>query len=107
MLISSSSKIHTFRKQKSPLLTSNELLLMLTKTNNQSKQKIKNIMTYKVYTHRCTHTHMYIYHCFILLSKSMSVSVLASTVQKFFAFLGDCGWLLGVVGGFTWLHILV
>ena len=54
-----------------------------------------------------THTHMYIYHCFILLSKSTSVSVLASTVQKFFAFLGDCGWLLGVVGGFTWLHILV
>ena len=42
-------------RQKSSLLTSNELLLML---SNQPNQKIVNTMTYKAYTHR--HAHIYI-----------------------------------------------
>ena len=79
LLLSSSSKIHICRRQKSVLLTSNELLLMLTKTKNHFNQKIVNVMTYKVHTHR--RTHMYIYHCFRLLSKSASVSVLTTKVQ--------------------------
>ena len=54
-----SSKIHTFRREKSSPLTSNELLMMLTKTNNQVNQEIANIMTYKVYTHRHTRTCIY------------------------------------------------
>ena len=45
------------------LLTSNELLWKLTKTANQSNQKMVNKMTYKVYTHR--HTHRYIYNTHI------------------------------------------
>ena len=57
MLISSSSQIHISRRQKSSLLTSNELLFMLTKTNSQPKQKIAIVMTCKVYTH--WHTHVY------------------------------------------------
>ena len=51
---------------------------MLIKTSNQSNQKIVKIMNYKVYTHM--QRYMYVYHCFILLSKSTSVSVLASKV---------------------------
>ena len=76
MLISSSSQIHIFRRQKSLLLASNELFLMLTKTTNQSIQKIVNTMTYKVYARRHTHTHVY-----TPLSKPMSVSVLTCKVQ--------------------------
>ena len=39
------------------LLTSNELLLMLTKTNNQPNQNIVFVMNFQVYTHRHTQTH--------------------------------------------------
>ena len=96
MLISSSSKIHIFRKQKSPLLTSNELLLMLTKTNNQSKQKIKNIMTYKVYTHRRTHTYVYIpfFHITIKVNVCFSINIYsAEIVSLFWVIVDGCGGL--------------
>ena len=80
MLIGSNSQIHIFRRQKSSFLTLNELLWMLTKSNNQSNQKIVNIITYKVYTDR--YTHMYIYmHWFISRPKSTPVSVLTRKVQ--------------------------
>ena len=59
MLISNSSYIHILRRQKSSFLTSNKLLLMLTKTNNQLNQKIVNIMTYAKYVHTDTHRGIY------------------------------------------------
>ena len=93
MLISSSSQIYIFRRQKSffrrqksLLLTSNELLLMLTKTSNQPHSKCND------YTHR--HAHMYIYHCFISLSK---VNIIV--FDKFWLFWVIFGWLWMVVGG--------
>ena len=71
-----------YNKHRWSLLISNGLLWILKKTNNQSNQKIVDIMSYEIYTHRDTDTltHMYIYHCFIWLSKPTSVSVLTSKV---------------------------
>ena len=78
-----------WNKHRSSLLTSKGLLWILTKTNNQSNEKIVDIMSYKTYTHTHLHTHththtqthththihMYVYHFFISLSKPTSVSV--------------------------------
>ena len=75
---------------------------MMTKTNNQSKQKIKNIMTYKVYTHRRTHTHVYIpfFHITIKLNVCFSINIYSAEIFRFF------GWLWMVVGGCRWLHVV-
>ena len=85
----------------SSLLTSNELLRMLTKPKSQCNEKMVNIMSYKVYIY--THTHVYRYHCFISLSMSISVSVLTSKVLvflcNFWVVVDGCGWLWIVVGG--------
>ena len=80
----------------SSLLTSNELLRMLTKTNNQCNEKIVNIMSYKVYIH----IRMYIYHYFISLSMSTAVSLLTSKVLVFLCNI----WV--VVDGCVWLWVV-
>ena len=50
-----------WNKHQSALLTSNELLCILTKANNQFNEKMADTMFYKICTYIHTHTHTCIY----------------------------------------------